>query len=285
MKMAQKFKIPYVFDICEWFPVNNFKCGLLNPMYWDDYLGRKMPDNNCSGVVAITNLIAQKYCSRHIPVQVVPAINDFSFNNSQEGTESNFVSGNSTLKIIYSGFCKFGDGLEYMFEAIERVKIKGVPIELIIIGSDGKTGASLNFSNYCKNNSVLKNIVEFRGRIPEDIYFKTLCSADILILPRRFCETNLAAFPTRLPEFLTTGRPVITTNVPDVPDYIENNIHAKIVTANNSASIEQAIMELWSNPQLRDTIGHSGKLRGEKVFDYKSYTPQMYQLFQRAIAK
>lgn len=284
MKMAQKFQIPYFFDICEWFPASNFKFGIFNPMYWDDFLGRKMPDKNCSGVIAITKLIAKKYNRGYFPVQVVPAINDFSLDNSSHKVQSNSSIEKITFRVLYSGFSKYGDGVEYMFEAIEQVKKNGVPIELIIIGSDGKSGPSLGFANYCKDNEILKDIVEFRGRIPEEIYFSTLCSVDVLILPRRNCETNLAAFPTRLPEFLTTGRPVITTDVPDVPDYIENNIHAKVVLANNSKAIEKALMELWLNPELRKSIGLAGKIRGKEIFDYRGYTPQMYHLFKQAIS-
>jgi glycosyltransferase involved in cell wall biosynthesis len=282
VKMAQKKGIPYFFDICEWFTPDVFKWGLVNPMFYDDLLGRYLPGKTCSGVIAITHFIAHKYQKMNIPVIVVPAINDFKKEVIGANGPDIQIS-DTSYNVLYAGFCKPGDGIEFLIQAIRLVKLNDIPVKLIIIGADGKSGPSIKYKNICELDDKLRDIVEFRGKVPEKEYFRTLSSATVLVLPRKNTPTNEAAFPTRLPEYLTTGRPVLTTNVKDVSMYLENDVNAKIVESDSEHSLAEGLIDLWQNPSKANEIGRAGKLRGAEVFDYRSYTKEIYKLFSRSL--
>jgi glycosyltransferase involved in cell wall biosynthesis len=282
VKLAQKKRIPYFFDICEWFTPDVFKWGLVNPMFYDDLIGRYLPGKSCNGVIAITHFIAGKYQKLGIPVIVVPAINDFQKESYQTSLTDVQISSTS-FNVLYAGFCKPGDGIEFLIQAIRLIKLNEIPVKLIIIGADGKSGASIKYKEICERDVQLRDIVEFRGKVPESEYFRTLSSATVLVLPRKNTPTNEAAFPTRLPEYLTTGRPVLTTNVKDVPMYLEGDIHAKIVESDSAESLANGLIDLWHNPEKANDIGRAGKLRGAEVFDYRSHTKEIYNLFSRSL--
>jgi len=97
--------------------------------------------------------------------------------------------------------------------------------------------------------------------------------------------TNLAAFPTRLPEYLSTGRPVLTTAVPDVPLYLTPDLHAKIVKPDSVNAIAEGLIELWNEPAKAKAMGILGQKRGAEVFDYRPYIANLYEMFVSARQK
>lgn len=118
------------------------------------------------------------------------------------------------------------------------------------------------------------------GRVPDELYMKTLSEADCLVLPRPDNQIVRASFPTRLPEFLSTGKPVLTTNVPDVPLYLEANKNAMLVSGDSASALAEGIFELWSNPGKAKNIGLSGKKRGQLEFDYLNRSNSIYKFIQ-----
>jgi len=273
IKIARKNKIPFFFDICEWFPRQRFKWWFINPLFYDDLIGRMLPGKDCGGIIAITNYIAQKYEKKSLPVVIVPAINDFSVSSLNISTTKGNVS--NKLSVLYAGFCKPDDGVDYLLGAIKIVANNDIPVELTIIGADGKSGTSLQYQQQCEQDQIDK-LVHFRGMVSESDYSKLLSSAGVLILPRKNCQVNLAAFPTRLPEFLATGRPVLTTDVPDISLYLEADIHAKIVEADRADAIATGLIDLWKDSNRADNIGKAGQEQGALVFDYRNYTKLIY---------
>jgi glycosyltransferase involved in cell wall biosynthesis len=276
---AIRNKIPFFCDICEWYQNKHFNKWYINPVYYDDLLGRNYIAKKCSGVIAITNYIAKKIREKDIPVVLIPAVYDFSQIPVYEVSSENTSKQKRTLAVLYAGFCKHGDGLELLIHAVKIIKEKSIPIELFIIGTDGLTGVGLKYKIWCEQDNILQNIVHFKGKIPHDEYHKTLASVDILTLTRKKTLTNLAAFPTRLPEFLSTGRPVLTTYVHDVPLYLNADEHAKIVSPDSVYSIVDGILDLWNNPVKANAIGLAGKSRAAKIFDYRPYIDDLYKTF------
>lgn len=279
---AIRNNIPFFFDICEWYQNTHFNKWYINPMYYDDLLGRNFIVKKCAGVIAITHYIVEKYRAKGIPVVLIPAVYDFSQQVSKSVIPETYASEEKTFTILYAGFCKQGDGLEFLIPAVKIIRQKDIPIRLFIIGTDGLSGMGLKFRMWCEQDDVLRNIVHFKGKIPQFEYPQMLASVDVLTLTRKTTLTNLAAFPTRLPEYLATGRPVLTTSVPDVPLYLSSNEHAKIVSPDSVDSIVEGITDLWNNPVKARAIGLAGQSRAATIFDYRPYINNLFQLFVKA---
>jgi len=282
-KIARNYGVPYFFDICEWAPRSSYNLWFINPWFYDNLFGMYLPGKHCSGVVAITKYIAAKFCESPFPVVVVPAINDFK--NKDLITDRIYRIRDSAFIVVYSGFCKPGDGVQHLLDAVRIVKRHGVPVKLIMLGADGVVGYSLPFREMCERDMELRDLVQFKGVVPISEYYSILCLADVLVLPRQYSQTNLAAFPTRLPEYLMTGRPVLISDVPDVSVYLKSDIHAKIVQSDSSEAIASGLIELWGDQERACHIGMAGRERGAEVFDYRTYTKMIYKLFIDSIKK
>ncbi|MDB9444797.1 glycosyltransferase [Anabaena sp. CS-542/02] len=264
--LARFYGVPLFYDMVEWFPPSRFKSWLINPMFYDDWLGRHLPLLGSQGVIAITHYISEKYIRHQIPCLILPSIFDYSLSQQLKPPDTEIKD--KQFVVLYAGTCKFGDGFENLLDAVKIAFSKGCPIRLDVLGTDGLSGPAAKQRQICEQDEILRFRVRFLGRVSDENYLSTLCSANCLVLPRPDCQTVKAAFPTRLPEFLSTGRPVLTTNVPDVTRYLDAGIHAEIVSGDTSNALADGIIRLWQYPERALQIGIAGQRRGREVFNY-----------------
>lgn len=282
--MARLYRISVFYDVNEWFPPSAFKFWLINPVFYDDWLGRYLPLLGSQGVIAITHYISEKYSRYQIPCIIVPSVFDSSQNNNLKplGTQ---IKKDEYFSIIYAGTCKVGDGFENLLDAVKICFSKGCPIYLSVLGTDGLSGLALKRRRVCEEDEVLNSCVNFLGRVSDEEYFAALNSADCLVLPRPDSQIVRAAFPTRLPEFLSTGRPVVTTDVPDIPQYLESGIHAQIVSGDTSNALAEGILAVWRDPNSAFNMGIAGQQRGREVFDYRPHMERVSAFIIRHLLK
>lgn len=276
--LAHIYSVPLFYDMVEWFPPKIFQGGLINPLFYDDWLGRYLPFLGSQGVIAISTYISEKYIHSHIPCFILPSIFDYSLSQQIklpeiEITDEQFV-------VLYAGTCKIGDGFDRLLDAVKIAFYHGCPIRLDVLGTDGLSGLAAKQRKICEQDEILVSCVRFLGRVPDEEYLSTLVSAHCLVLPRPESQIVKAAFPTRLPEFLATGRPVLTTNVPDIPQYLDAGIHAEIVAGDTSNALASGLIKLWQDPERALRIGLAGQKKGCQVFDYRHYMKELSEFIK-----
>lgn len=269
--LAWLYGVAIFYDVVEWFPYSKFRAGFINPLFYDDWLGRHLPFFRSQGVIAISNYILQRYARHNIPCLLLPSVFDPSLNPSQPLETRNSGSKLKEFVIIYAGSCKDGDGFENLLDAVTIAVSNGCPVRLDVLGTDGLSGMAAKQRKTVEKDETLHSRVRFLGKVSDEDYFSLLNSADCLVLPRPDCQIVRAAFPTRLPEFLSTGRPVLTTSVPDVPQYLEPGVHAEIVEKGTSTALAGGILRLWKEPERARKIGIAGREKGREVFDYRQH--------------
>jgi len=132
-------------------------------------------------------------------------------------------------------------------------------IKLIIIGK------GIEYENLRK---LIKSLdLEDKIKILTNIDDKTLklyINASIgLILPSRYEYFGLVQL-----EAMTFGKPIINTNVLGARTVAENNKEAITIEPNNVNALSKALISLYENPNLRQTIGQNG---------YKKYLEKFKQ--------
>ncbi len=274
-------KIAVVADQVEWYPVQYFKYGWLNPFFWDDWLGRQLMLRYCDMVTAITYFTASHFESRDIACMIMPSLFDYSQSHLPPARHRKPAE---TLTLGYAGNCKKDDGVDDLLSAVRRCRKEGYDVRVRMLGCDGFSGHSLAFAKLISQDRELSQSVVFVGRVPEDAYLAELGNCDCLVLPRPNKQTVRAAFPTRLPEFLSTGRPVLTTSVPDVPVYLNAGEHA-FITQPGPIPLAQGIKEIADDPTRAEQVGKAGRVRGMEVFDYITYTSELAKKIEELVAR
>lgn len=178
--------------------------------------------------------------------------------------------------IGYMGNARPYQGLEDLLLAAKNLKDSGFSFKLNLVISGDVESVKSNVEE--KGLSDLSIIAD---NISHMEAMRIIENSTVLVIPRPFLQMTEYAFPSKLPEFLATGVPVILTNVGPVSELIPDD--AALIIENNqiSVDVERAIRKLYElGPEKRKEIGIRGKKfvvnnltwfeLGEKVNKYLS---------------
>jgi glycosyltransferase involved in cell wall biosynthesis len=109
-----------------------------------------------------------------------------------------------------------------------------------------------------------------RDKIPE-----TLLTCDILVNPRKSGVFAEAGFPTKLGEYFSTKKPVISTRVGDIKSYFTDKNELVLVEPDNPDQLSLAIIYLTENKSQAKRIGDNGYGWAIRNLDFKTNTKKL----------
>ncbi|WP_049898158.1 glycosyltransferase family 4 protein [Halococcus agarilyticus] len=132
--------------------------------------------------------------------------------------------------------------------AIERVRASHPDARLVFAG-DGPLGADLE--RHAADND-LGSAVEFLGAIPYEEMPQLYRAADLFVLPSR-----AEGLPRTVLEALSTGVPVVTSDLPQLRSIVEGV--GRTVPVGDVAGFAAALDDLASAPEHRTKLGERGR--------------------------
>jgi glycosyltransferase involved in cell wall biosynthesis len=238
-------------------------------LYWNT---RKLLTDSylkLDGVIAITSHIEDIYKEKGIPALKVPALIAPDFYAGIP--DSQFDKTQSPIILTYVGSLAAKDDPLLMLDVLKILVQKKIDVKLMIIGSIIKSDISDKFLSTLKNDDELKTRIIIKGRVSDSDLKHSLKSSHILLLPRLKKPGVIAAFPTRLPELLLTGRPCVTTDVGDLKGYIQDGVHARLAVPGDAADMAQKIISIIEDPNFSEQLGANGKECARTRFNFEAY--------------
>jgi len=86
-----------------------------------------------------------------------------------------------------------------------------------------------------------------------------LQGAAVLVLARPSSVQAEYGFPTKLPEYLATGRPVLATRVGDIPRYLQDGVNAFLVEPDDVAAFAERLEYILAHPDEAREVGQRGR--------------------------
>ena len=127
----------------------------------------------------------------------------------------------------------------------------------------------------------LKDSVEILHSLTQVELFNTFKSSIGLLIPldpNNFQDK--ARFSQKIAEYISMQRPIITSEVGEIPYYFENKKNAMIV--NYSAnSYADAMIYLLTNKDEASAIGKAGFITGRKYFDFQTCGIQLVDFYNK----
>ncbi len=161
--------------------------------------------------------------------------------------------------IGYAGSLSYRkDSLDVLVEALAIAKrsLPNIKLRICYFSTD------TNFSQFMELVKTLKltDSVEMIPDLPNDKIPDFLASSSILVIIRIPNQQTEYGFPTKLVEYLASGRPVIVTPVSDIPLFLTHLRDVYIVNNIDAESVAQAICYLFNQRNADEVIGMNGKL-------------------------
>ena len=82
---------------------------------------------------------------------------------------------------------------------------------------------------------------------------------------------------------MSTGKPVIVTNVGGCSEAFEDGISGFLVPAENAGALADKILLLAKNRNLREKIGRKARCRVEKMFEIRATVKQIENLYYEVL--
>ncbi len=89
-----------------------------------------------------------------------------------------------------------------------------------------------------------------------------LSSCDIFWFPLRKTKANLGRLPLKFSDYLTIGRPIITTQVGDLADWVRR-LQVGLVAEDQAESISSQVVDIIHSPELRAVMSRNARLASE----------------------
>jgi glycosyltransferase involved in cell wall biosynthesis len=201
----------------------------------------------------------QKILFLHVPMSV-----DLNrFENIEIDKNDNYIT--------YCGDFGFNnkDGVSDLIIAFAKISSKYPKIKLKIIGGSRNRLDKENLIYLTRSLNIEEKVL-FTGRLPSYQIPYHLSNSKILALARPDNKQAEGGFPTKLGEYLATGKPVVVTAVGEIPDYLVDGINAFISQPNNPENFASKIQEALSDYNRALKIGAQGKVAAMKYFNYKN---------------
>jgi glycosyltransferase involved in cell wall biosynthesis len=155
------------------------------------------------------------------------------------------------IVIGYAGNVRIWQGLDFLLQAVKELYARDQRFILKILISEKK----YELPEWAHAFAVLTGPVS-HNEVP---HFLSTC--DMLVIPRPENTVNTLSFPSKLPEFMAMGKPVIASRTSDCHRIISDGIDGLLFDPGDTEGLIRNI-ELLADPGMREKIGNSAR---EKV--------------------
>ncbi len=245
--------------------------GALGPIrLWVKMWGMR----HSNGIIAITPVILEhvRPLVSPVPVILVPVMIDQNdYRRKIDTPESGAV--------VYTGPLNDSkDGVGTLLEAFARVATTHPRVRLILVG-DATPERVAAYQSRAQNLSI-GGSVDFRGTVARPELLDILRQASVLVLPRPDTAQNRANMPTKLVEYMASGRPVVATSVGLVPQMVNNGAQALLVAPDDSADLAAGIAAALEDPTAAAEMGTRALQLAITTYDYRVYTSLLDEFAQ-----
>jgi len=188
-----------------------------------------------------------------------------------------FKHGDQVYDFEYIAYCGYmgnnKDGVDNLITSFALIANKFPELKLVLIG-DGPQNEIQRFRRIVNDKRIDRKVI-FTGRVNREDMPNYLCNAKVLALARPLGLQSTGGFPTKLGEYLSTGKPVVVTSVGDIPEYLENNRNAFLCEPDNPILFAECIEKVLNNYSNALKVGIEGRNTALECFNYKK---QSYKL-------
>lgn len=275
IKVVHGKKAKYVRELCE-LPFGKDKETKKTIANRKQILERQF--NKYDGILSISqNLteLAKQYTRPDCKIFQLPILVEYEKYALEDKSELSEVP-----YIFHSGtLTEQKDGILGMIEAFGMAtKQLGFPVRFISTGKKENSRCSKEIDELVEKYGLADKLI-FTGFISDDKLKEYLQRASVVIINKYPTQQNHYCFSTKLGEYMAAGKPVIITDVGEAMNWLTDRKDALVVKSQDTEAMAKAIVELFTDRELRSTIGNKARNTCQKSFDYKAYAQPLREYF------
>ncbi len=181
--------------------------------------------------------------------------------------------------IVFTGSSTFANESEIrdLYLAVHLLNARGCPTRLIRTGFNSPTFAQSLPEGWKKWTLDL-------GFVAKDRLPGLLALADVLVQPGRPGSFNDFRLPSKLPEFLASGRPVVTI-ASNLGLQLTDGVNARVLPSGTPDAMADACLQLFSDPEGAAHLGLAGADFARTRFDLQTITQRLIAFYTDTLAR
>lgn len=231
-------------------------------------------DKFLNGKVCLSSFLINDSIQRGVnknKLVLIPHFIDTDFFNQE------LIPNINPFTIGYSGAIYSLNGVFILINAFKSF-LKKVPFtKLLLIGN-------VHDNEKEKINSMIseiKNSVEILGIIPAKQVPKVLSKCHILVNPREKSILSDSGFPTKIGEYMSIGKPVISSDTGDLKMYFADKREIYYFNSGDYRCLAELMMEIYTNYEKAKEIGYNGHKMAQQILNYKSSAKKMINFISK----
>jgi glycosyltransferase involved in cell wall biosynthesis len=160
------------------------------------------------------------------------------------------------------------DEVRNLYAAVADLRHAGRPVVLVKTGSGSDVAAS-----FPSLGAGIRDL----GWVPRDVIPDLLGAADLLVQPGGPGPFDDYRFPSKLPGYLASGRPVVLPRA-NVGLELRDGREALLLHRGDSSEIASAVARLADNPALRSRVGEAGRAFAMRELRWSSSVDRLQAL-------
>lgn len=180
--------------------------------------------------------------------------------------------GESDFLVLYFTRLRVTKGVFTFLRAMEQVVKKSDTIKFIVAGSGPLTDYVRKVKGKFGNR-----IRTFLGYVPDEDLPGLYNASDVYVLP-----SYVEGMPLSIMEAMACGKPVIATNVGDMPILVKNGVNGNLLPPGNVDLLAQKILRLVEDLELRNLMSKAN-VRKMAEYDWDKITKQYRALYSRML--
>jgi glycosyltransferase involved in cell wall biosynthesis len=206
-------------------------------------------------------------------VLIPPAVNTHTFNPSVSGSDfrstMGFSKGDQVL--LFSGWLYEFCGLDFVMNAMKPLVSRFPRIKLVICGE----GPLLPSLSSMREQLGLQDQVRILGRRPYAEMPHIVAAADICINPYLPTVASNFAFPSKITEYMASGKPVVASDLPGTRSLLHEGSGVILI---HPSQFSSSIRDLLLNCDRTPELGRVARKYCEENFSLESIAKQFEQV-------
>jgi glycosyltransferase involved in cell wall biosynthesis len=127
--------------------------------------------------------------------------------------------------------------------------------------------------------------VEYLGFVLDGEMARLYRQATVLLAPLPDDPQSVTRFPTKLGEYLASGRPVVTTAIGEPARYLQDGVTAFLMRDGSAEALAEKIEEALSDPIRAEAVGVAGQALARAEFHYVGQGKRLADFLTGVIAE
>jgi glycosyltransferase involved in cell wall biosynthesis len=186
--------------------------------------------------------------------------------NTDDFREELLGDGRDRRVLCYVGNLNHKGEVEGLIDAFGAVEHRFPEWRLRVIGGSDDPSLLLGLQTRVAQMG-LSSRIELLGWVDRDALPGLYREVGAFALPRASGLFSTAGFPTKLGEYLASGRPVIVTATGDIPLFLTDGVDAFLVPPDDPGAFAARLADMLADPVTAHAVGQRGRQTARRCFE------------------